>query len=103
MVEVAMKPTIPAIAAVLALFSLPAWGQVKPCEELKDEIAAKLDAKGVINYTLKIVAPEEVKDQKVVGSCDGGTKRITYTRGLEKLEPEGLEKLEPAKPGPPLR
>ena len=32
------------------------------------------------DYTLKIVAPEEVKDEKVVGSCDRGTKRITYTR-----------------------
>ena len=48
--------------------------------ELKSEIAAKLDAKGVKNYTLNIVAAEEVKDQKVVGSCDGGTKRIVYSR-----------------------
>ena len=45
------------------------------------EIAAKLDAKGVKNYTLTIVAVGEVKDtDKVVGSCDGGTKRITYTK-----------------------
>lgn len=91
-----MKPTIPVIAVVLSLFASPALGQVKPCEELKAEIAAKLEAKGVTNYTLKIVAPEEVKDEKVVGSCDGGTKRITYTRGREKPEPEGLEKSGPA-------
>ena len=96
LVEEAMKPTIPAIAVVLALFASPAWSQVKPCEELKAEIAAKLVAKGVTNYTLKIVAAEEVKDVKVVGSCDGGTKRITYTRGQEKPEPEGPEKSGPA-------
>lgn len=52
----------------------------KPCEELKSEIAAKLDAKGVQNYTLTIVKPEEVKEAKVVGSCDGGTMRIIYSR-----------------------
>jgi Protein of unknown function (DUF1161) len=55
--------------------------QRKACEDLKTEIAAKLDAKGVKNYTLTIVAAAEVKESdKVVGSCDGGTKRIVYTR-----------------------
>lgn len=53
----------------------------KNCEELKAEIAAKLDAKGVVNYTLEVLPTEEVKDQKVVGSCEGGTKKVTYKRG----------------------
>jgi hypothetical protein len=53
----------------------------KPCEELKSEIEAKLKAKGVESYTLGIVPNEDVKDEKVVGSCDGGTKKITYQRG----------------------
>lgn len=53
----------------------------KPCEELKSEIEAKLQAKGVETYTLGIVLNEDVKDEKVVGSCDGGTKKITYKRG----------------------
>jgi hypothetical protein len=52
----------------------------KDCEELKAEIAAKMDAKGVVNYTLEIVPTETVKDEKVVGSCDGGTKKIIYKR-----------------------
>jgi hypothetical protein len=52
----------------------------KDCEELKAEIAAKMDAKGVVNYTLEIVPTEAVKDEKVVGSCDGGTKKIIYKR-----------------------
>jgi hypothetical protein len=34
----------------------------------------------VVNYTLEIVPAEEIKDQTVVGSCEGGTKKITYTR-----------------------
>ncbi len=53
----------------------------KNCDELKTEIAAKLDAKGVVMYTLEIVPNEDVHDQKVVGSCDGGTRKITYRRG----------------------
>ena len=72
---------------LLALLILPlsqgvSLAQRKACEELKMEIAAKLDAKGVKNYTLTIVDAKEVKEtDKVVGSCDGGTKRILYTRG----------------------
>jgi uncharacterized protein DUF1161 len=64
---------------VLCLASCPAFAQ-KACEELKSEIAAKLEAKGVKNYQLDIVATEEVKDQKVVGSCEGGKKKITYKK-----------------------
>jgi len=64
----------------LSVLSLNAFA-LKPCGELKNEIADKLDAKGVKDYTLTIVANDEVGDQKVVGSCDGGTNKITYFRG----------------------
>ena len=53
----------------------------KSCEELKAEIEAKLTGKGVKSYTLEIVANADVKDRKVVGSCDGGARKIVYTRG----------------------
>lgn len=70
------------IAALVMLgLSLSAWAQKKPCEELKAEIEAKLKAKGVEKYTLDIVAAADAKDGKVVGSCEGGTKRIVYKRG----------------------
>ena len=71
------------IVAMLVLgISGTAWAQErKPCEELKAEIEAKLKANGVEKYTLDIVVAEEVKDGKVVGSCDAGTKRIVYKRG----------------------
>ncbi len=65
----------------LLVFALPtAWAQVKPCEELKAEIAAKIDANGVKNYSLEIVATEQVGERKVVGSCEGGAKKIVYVR-----------------------
>ena len=57
-----------------------AFAAPKPCEELKAEIAAKLDAKKVANYTLEIVPNDQAGDKKVVGTCDGGTKKIIYER-----------------------
>jgi hypothetical protein len=71
---------MPALAALLLLLSVNAFAEKKSCDELKMEIAAKLDAKGVKDYELKIVAAEEVKSETVVGSCDGGTRKITYAR-----------------------
>jgi hypothetical protein len=51
-----------------------------PCDEVKTQIAAKLDAKHVANYTLEAVAADQAGDAKVVGVCEGGAKKIVYTR-----------------------
>ena len=66
-------------AALLLMFATPALA-AKPCEELKSEIDAKLKEKKVEGYTLEIVANDDVKDQTVIGSCEGGTKKIVYKR-----------------------
>ena len=68
------------VAAVLALVGSSAFAAGKSCDELKTEIAAKLDAKKVTGYTLDIVAADKTADAKVVGSCEGGAKKITYAR-----------------------
>ena len=68
------------VAAVLALAGSSVFAAGKPCEELKTEIAAKLDAKNVAGYTLDIVEADKVGDAKVVGSCEGGAKKITYAK-----------------------
>jgi hypothetical protein len=73
------------IAAALLLCT-PAFSQIKPCEELKSEIEAKLKGKGVANFTLEIVPADQIKDQKVVGSCDGGKNKITYTKESEEAK-----------------
>jgi len=66
---------------VLLFVSVPAHAQgPKACEELKDEITKKLDAKGVKGYTLEIVAKDKDAEGKIVGTCDGGTKKIIYNR-----------------------
>ncbi len=70
-----------AAIGVLLFVSMPAHAQgAKACEELKDEIAKKLDAKGVKGYTLEIVEKDKDAEGKVVGTCDGGTKKILYNR-----------------------
>ena len=74
-----MKPSLFAIA--LCLTALPANAQArKSCDDLKSEIEQKLEAKGVSSYSLEIVAKDQDTDAKVVGTCDGGTKKIVYKR-----------------------
>ncbi len=68
------------LLAGLLLCSAPAWAGPKPCEELKGEIEAKLKEKKVAGYSLEVLKAADVKDQKVVGSCEGGAKKIVYTR-----------------------
>jgi hypothetical protein len=68
------------VAAVLAVAGSSTFAAGKPCEELKTEIAAKLDAKNVTGYTLDIVEADKVGDARVVGSCEGGAKKITYAK-----------------------
>lgn len=67
------------VALCLSVVMYPALAQ-KSCEELKSEIATKLDTKGVKNYQLEIVSADNLKDQKVVGSCEAGKKKITYKK-----------------------
>ncbi len=69
-----------ALMCVLSAACGVSLAQVKPCEELKTEIAAKIDANKVTNYTLEIVDTDKVGDAKIVGSCDGGAKKIAYSR-----------------------
>lgn len=71
------------IVLMLFMMSFVTYAQAaaKPCEELKEEIAAKIDAKGVPSYTLTIVPINDEAEGKEVGTCDGGTKKIMYVRG----------------------
>ena len=71
-----------ALAVVLALAVTPAFAQRKDCNELKDEIDAKIKKNGVKEFSLTIVGMDDKEDGKVVGTCDGGTKKIVYKRGM---------------------
>jgi hypothetical protein len=71
----------------VALLSMPVYSSAqgrKSCDELKSEIAAKLDASGVKGYSLDIVDKDaEAADGKIVGTCEGGTKKIIYKRSAQ--------------------
>ncbi|NWL79633.1 hypothetical protein DM872_22550 [Pseudomonas taiwanensis] len=70
-----------AVVLMLGMLTGTALAAPKPCEELKQEIEVKIQAAGVTTYTLEIVPNAEVKDQNmVIGSCEGGTKKIIYQR-----------------------
>ena len=70
------------LAIVPALFfAAQALAAGKPCDELRSEIAAKIEANGVKEYTLDVLpADQEATDKKVVGTCEGGTKKIVYAK-----------------------
>lgn len=84
------------LAAFLLSLSIPAMAS---CDKLRSEIDAKLQAKGITSYTLEIIpvapahaasapaaaapatsAPAKKSEGKVVGTCDGETKKIIYHR-----------------------
>lgn len=84
-----------ALVAVLFVPTCSYAQAAKPCEELKSEIATKLDAKGVKLYSLEIVPKDQDSEGKVVGTCEGGTKKIVY---LRTATPPQTAAKEPTKP-----
>lgn len=76
------------LAATLALAAMPALAG-KSCEELKTEIAQKIQGKGVKAFTLDVVGKDEEKPGKVVGTCEGGAKKIVYQRGAAPAADQG--------------
>jgi hypothetical protein len=70
-----------AVLAMGAVSSGSALAQRKACEELKAEIDAKIRKNGIDKFTLEVVDGAAQADGKVVGTCDGGTKKIVYKRG----------------------
>lgn len=82
---------------VLFFASMCAQAQAagKPCDDLKTEIAGKLDAKGVKSYTLDIVAKDKDAEGKEVGTCEGGSKKIMYRRGAAAPEAAAPEATKP--------
>ena len=71
-----------AAAVVLGLtVSGAALAQKKDCAELKGEIEAKIKKNGVDKFSLDVVEADKQAEGKVVGTCDGGSKKIVYKRG----------------------
>jgi hypothetical protein len=80
-----LKITTFVAMAMFFCFSGPAQAGT-PCEEVKSEIAQKLEAKGVKSYTLEVISKDQETDAKVVGICEGGAKKIVYRRGTSPAQ-----------------
>jgi len=77
-----MGKLIVAAAAVLAVgLTGTAWAQKKDCTELKTEIEGKIKKNGVDKFSLDVVDANAQAEGKVVGTCDGGAKKIVYKKG----------------------
>ncbi|MEP7155375.1 MAG: DUF1161 domain-containing protein [Betaproteobacteria bacterium] len=76
-----------AVTAISAFALLTALGESKPafakvtCEDVSAQIEAKIKAKGVKDFTLTVIPKDEVTTLRVVGTCEGGAKKIVYKRG----------------------
>jgi hypothetical protein len=70
-----------ALCLLLVLSATPVLAQQKDCSELKAEIDAKIARNGVTAFTTTIVNRDAEFDGKVVGTCDGGARKIVYKRG----------------------
>lgn len=76
--------------AILFIAALPVYADgPKSCEELKSEIAKKLDANNAKGYTLDIVDKDKDADGKVVGSCGGGDEEDRLQQRLRRGEGSG--------------
>ncbi len=75
------------VLTLAAAACVPAWA-AKPCEELKAELTAKIESHGAKNFTLEAVsAADQTGDKRVVGSCEGGSKKIVYSRKAAEKKP----------------
>jgi hypothetical protein len=79
MVKLIAAAVVVGLAGLLT-FSGPAQAQRKDCAELKGEIEAKIKKNGVDKFSLDVVEADKQAEGKVVGTCDGGTKKIVYKR-----------------------
>lgn len=94
-----MKRTI--ILFAIACATTPAFASAArlDCGEFKTKLEEKMTAKGVKNFTLEAVDMKaDEGGAKVVGTCDGNTKKMLYKRAAAeapKAEPKAAPKAEP--------
>jgi hypothetical protein len=91
------------VVAVVLCVPLCASAQTasKSCDDVKADIAKKLDAKGVTGYTLTIEDKGKETGGKIVGNCGGGTKSIVYEKATPAPQPEPKPKPKPASASQP--
>jgi Protein of unknown function (DUF1161) len=75
-------PILMPCAAVAALAAAPcAMAQGSACEPLRINIEEKIRRNGGTNFTVSIVDAKAGVPGRVVGSCEGGARKLVYTSG----------------------
>ncbi len=75
------------VFCVIILSAGQATAAIKDCEELKSEIAVKLVAAGVPSFVLDIVDKGRTGPGRIIGRCQGGTKRIVRRMSIPTSAP----------------
>lgn len=76
-----MKSVLLTTVLVLFCCAITADASAKvSCDDVRASIETKLTTKGVKKFTLEVVPKDQVTDLRIVGTCDGGAKKITYKR-----------------------
>lgn len=65
------------LALMMSSFSVATFA-ANNCDEIKGQIDAKIKTIGVALYKLQVVDVDATVGGKVVGTCDGGKKKIVY-------------------------
>lgn len=73
------------LASVLLSLSYSASASQLSCDDLKAKIEKRLESKNVKTYTLQVVAKDTPTKNRVVGSCEAGSKKIIYQKTSAKL------------------
>jgi Protein of unknown function (DUF1161) len=99
-----MKRTIILLSIACCMTPAIASAARLDCNDFKAKLEEKFQAKGVKNYTLEAVDMKaDDGGAKVVGTCDGNTKKMLYKRGAAdatKAEPKAAPKAEPKAAAP---
>ena len=64
----------------LMLSTTSGWAAITSCDKIIDKINTKLEHKEVTGYSLTIVSKDTETKSRVVGVCEGGSKKIIYKK-----------------------
>ena len=82
------------LAILWATLVYTSAAQAISCEELRSSVEAKIQSKGVKNFTVKVVEASASATGQVVGSCELGSKKLVYSQA-------GSQVSSPAQATPP--
>ncbi|CAN7313539.1 DUF1161 domain-containing protein [Variovorax sp. LjRoot290] len=89
------------LAFIALVFAGSASG-ASNCDAILSQIDTKIRASGVSRFTLTTVDADAIVTDKVVGTCDLGTKKIVYAQGdLPASPPNSDGSASGARPSPP--